>query len=124
MTTMTVALLSNSPAISSGDNNAPPLDQRGYLRSGVPDIGAFEFGGNPLKITSITRLTNGHIVLHGVGVPNGTHTVQASPDLSPNSFTPIATGPMGVTADATGALQYNDAGAVGLTKRFYRLAFP
>jgi CSLREA domain-containing protein len=122
--TMTVALLSNSPAINSGDNNAPPLDQRGYLRSGVPDIGAFEFGGKPLRITSITRLTNGHIVLHGVGVPNGTHTVQASPDLSPNSFSPIATGPTGVTADATGALQYNDAGAVGLTKGFYRLSFP
>jgi hypothetical protein len=58
--------------------------------------------------------------LQGLGVPSGTHTIQASPDLSPNSFTLIGT----TTADAAGVLQYDDAGAVGLTKRFYRLSFP
>jgi hypothetical protein len=73
-----------------------------------------------VKITSITRLLNGHIVLQGVGVPNAGHTIQASPDLSPNSFLAIGT----ATADATGALQYDDASAVGLTKQFYRLSFP
>ena len=34
-----------SIAINHGDPNAPPLDQRGYARNGIPDIGAFEFGG-------------------------------------------------------------------------------
>jgi CSLREA domain-containing protein len=44
--TSTIALLSNSPAIDAGDDNrAPSTDQRGYYRSGVSDIGAFEFGG-------------------------------------------------------------------------------
>jgi predicted outer membrane repeat protein len=44
--TKTMALLSNSPAIDAGnDANAPPRDQRGYLRNGTSDIGAFEFGG-------------------------------------------------------------------------------
>ena len=44
--TQTMALLSNSPAINAGnDANAPPRDQRGYLRNGTSDIGAFEFGG-------------------------------------------------------------------------------
>ncbi len=44
--TSTFALSSTSPAINAGDDNrAPPADQRGYYRSGVSDIGAFEFGG-------------------------------------------------------------------------------
>jgi len=44
--TDTVALLAGSPAINAGkDALAPPTDQRGYLRIGVSDIGAFEFGG-------------------------------------------------------------------------------
>ncbi len=34
--TLTVALLSGSPAINHGDPNAPSQDQRYYLRSGVP----------------------------------------------------------------------------------------
>jgi predicted outer membrane repeat protein len=44
--TETMALLPNSPAIDAGnDAIAPPRDQRGYLRNGTSDIGAFEFGG-------------------------------------------------------------------------------
>ncbi len=44
--TQTMALLPNSPAIDAGnDATAPPGDQRGYLRNGPSDIGAFEFGG-------------------------------------------------------------------------------
>jgi hypothetical protein len=44
--TRTLALLSGSPAIDAGDDLlAPPLDQRGYTRAGVSDIGAFEFNG-------------------------------------------------------------------------------
>lgn len=42
--TPTLALLSNSPAINAGNGRAPSLDQRGFLRDGIPDIGAFEFG--------------------------------------------------------------------------------
>jgi CSLREA domain-containing protein len=119
--TQTYALLPGSAAINAGDDAfAPKLDQRGYVRLGVSDIGAFEFGGTPVRITSITRLANGHIVLQGLGVPNGVHTLHSSPDLNSNSFNPIDT----VMADAAGALQYDDAGAVGLTKRFYRLSFP
>jgi predicted outer membrane repeat protein len=44
--TETAALQPNSPAIDAGnDAYAPPRDQRGYLRAGTSDIGAFEFGG-------------------------------------------------------------------------------
>ena len=44
--TDTVALLAGSLAINAGnDALAPQVDQRGFLRVGVSDIGAFEFGG-------------------------------------------------------------------------------
>ncbi len=43
--TLTHAIQSGSPAINRGDPAAPPQDQRGYGRLGVPDVGAFEFDG-------------------------------------------------------------------------------
>ena len=55
----THALLSTSTAINAGDDAlAPPTDQRGYLRNGISDIGAFEFGGLiPSSLANIsTRL--------------------------------------------------------------------
>ena len=48
--TFTHALQSGSPAINRGDPAAPPQDQRGYGRLGVPDVGAFEFDGVPPSI--------------------------------------------------------------------------
>jgi CSLREA domain-containing protein len=134
--TKTIALLSGSPAIDKGTSNGLTgtltTDQRGvgFPRtadySSVPnatggdgtDIGAVEFW--TLKITSIAHPASGHVVLQGVGIPSHVHTIQASPDLSPNSFGGITT----VNANGTGALQYDDADAIGLTKRFYRLSFP
>ncbi len=49
--TPTVPLLPGSPAINAG-SSCPATDQRGFARSGVCDIGAYEFGGG-LLITSI-----------------------------------------------------------------------
>jgi Bacterial Ig-like domain (group 3) len=44
--TQTIALLTGSPAINSGDPNAEPsTDQRGEPRDQGPDIGAFEYQG-------------------------------------------------------------------------------
>jgi hypothetical protein len=45
--TLTHALQSGSPAINRGDPAAPPRDQRRYGRTGVPDVGAFEYAGVP-----------------------------------------------------------------------------
>jgi hypothetical protein len=74
----------------------------------------------PLKILSITRLTSGHIFLQGVGVPNGSYTMQAAPDLNPSGFGPI--GP--ITVSATGQWQYEDMDAGSFPERFYRLSYP
>jgi hypothetical protein len=67
--TFTLALQSNSPAVNGGDPNAPTRDQRGYLRSGLSDIGAFEFGGTvPVSLANIStrlRVETGDNVLIG-----------------------------------------------------------
>ena len=75
--TSTIALLANSPAINAGDDNrAPPADQRGYYRSGVSDIGAFEFGGlTPSSLANIStrlRVETGDNVLIGGFIITGT----------------------------------------------------
>ena len=54
--TDTWSLLNNSAAINAGnDANAPPRDQRYYARSGVSDIGAFEFGGTLAPLRAVSR---------------------------------------------------------------------
>ena len=86
------------------------------------DVFAFPIPVPPglVQITSIERLTEGHIVLRGTGVPESDHTLEASPDLSSGSFAFLAS----VRTNATGTWQYEDSEAGGFTKRFYRLLYP
>ncbi|HSP56370.1 MAG TPA: choice-of-anchor Q domain-containing protein [Dehalococcoidia bacterium] len=49
--TQTHALLEGSPAINAGDGDAcPATDQRGFARTGVCDVGSYEFDGIPLEL--------------------------------------------------------------------------
>lgn len=70
-----------------------------------------------LKITSIAKATN-TIHLDCVGAPSANNRIESSGDLSPVTFTTLAS----VTADASGAFHYDDANAG--TKKFYRIAYP
>ncbi len=80
---------------------------------------AYSFDPNDLRITSITRLANGNVVLQCHGAPNRLNTIQFSPDLiTPFYFL------NSVMADANGIFQFVDTTAGPLTKRFYRLALP
>jgi hypothetical protein len=56
--TETLPLLPGSPAIDGGSTAALPRDQRGFVRAGPPDIGAFEYQGTqPVALANIaTRL--------------------------------------------------------------------
>jgi hypothetical protein len=54
--TQTMALLAGSPAINAG-NGCPPLDQRGAIRIGNCDIGAYEYAG-VISIEDITENKN------------------------------------------------------------------
>ena len=55
--TLTMALSASSPAINVGNPaTCAPLDQRGYARNGVCDIGAYEFNGAPFNPTKFLYL--------------------------------------------------------------------
>jgi CSLREA domain-containing protein len=59
--TDTMALFSISLAVNNGDPNAPTQDQRYYLRSGLPDIGAFEYAGTLAPASIVSRKTHGSV---------------------------------------------------------------
>jgi len=74
--TLTHALQAGSPAINRGDPAAPPQDQRGYGRVGVPDVGAFEYGGvAPVTLGNISTrafVQTGDNVIIGGFIVQGT----------------------------------------------------
>ena len=101
-------------------NTNPSLAGIGGVLFNLIDVAqGYIFDPTPLKIISITRLPNGHILLNCLGAPNVLDTVQVSPDLV-TSFTTLAT----VMADSTGAFQFEDVDAGSFSKRFYRLTYP
>jgi hypothetical protein len=60
--TQTLALMSPSQAIDSGNPAASAVDQRRFYRAGVPDRGAFEFGGSPnLTVTTLLDENDGYV---------------------------------------------------------------
>lgn len=100
------------PAVVTVITNGIPSDAKYIIVAPAPG----------LKIVAITRLAAGHVMLQCLGVPNQVNNLQVSPDLSPGSFMSVVPPPP--AADGTGNFSYDDAGAVGLTKRFYRLSSP
>ena len=65
----TIALLPGSPAINSGDSNAPVRDQRYYLRNGPPDRGAFDSAGTIAPLAAVSRKTHGAAGVFDVDLP-------------------------------------------------------
>jgi hypothetical protein len=91
------------------------------IRAATHGRGLYEtFTDLQLKFTAVTRLPNGHIRLQGLGAAGQSYTIQASPDLSAGGF--VSLGP--VTADPTGAIDYDDPAPSGLSRRFYRISYP
>jgi hypothetical protein len=102
--TDTMALLSNTPptAINSGDPNAPVQDQRYYLRSGVPDIGAFEFGGTLASMSAASRKTHGSAGPFDVTLPLvGNVGIECRSGGATNDHQLIVTFPAAVTVSGT-----------------------
>jgi RHS repeat-associated protein len=68
--TATLSLLAGSPAINTADSTAAPkYDQRGFMRVGAPDIGAFEYGSGSVSIFAAgpTASLDGNVGLFVVG---------------------------------------------------------
>lgn len=61
--TQTIAIPSTSPAVNTGTaNTAPTLDQAGQSRSGLTDIGAFEY--QPIPTATFTRLSEDLVTVY------------------------------------------------------------
>ncbi|HNS11343.1 MAG TPA: choice-of-anchor Q domain-containing protein [Bacteroidia bacterium] len=65
--TSTHALMSTSPCIDAGGcSSAPKTDQRDEPRIGLPDIGAYEFGGTPFVVNQIIdEMCSGSTLIFG-----------------------------------------------------------
>ena len=76
--TQTIALLLDSSAIDAGnDATSPASDQRYYLRAGVSDIGAFEFGGTLAPATVVSRKTHAGAGTFDIDLPlTGNHGIE------------------------------------------------
>ena len=110
--TLTHALQAGSPAIDHGDPAAPPQDQRGYGRVGVPDIGAFEYGGVATILGNISTrafVQTGDNVLIGGFIVQGTEPKRViiraiGPELTQYGVPNALANPTLELHDGTGAL--------------------
>ena len=110
--TLTHALQSGSPAIDRGDPAAPPQDQRGYGRVGVPDVGAFEFGGVATTLGNISTrafVQTGDNVMIGGFIVQGTEPKRViiraiGPELTQYGVPNVLANPTLELHDSTGAL--------------------
>jgi hypothetical protein len=111
--TLTYALQSGSPAIDHGDPAAPPTDQRGYGRAGVPDVGAFEFDG--VAPATLANISTRAFVQTGDNVMIGGFIVQGNtpkrvilraigPELTQYGVPNVLADPTLELHDSTGAL--------------------
>ncbi|MDQ6760390.1 MAG: CSLREA domain-containing protein [Acidobacteriota bacterium] len=94
--TDTLALSSASTAIDAGDDTIAPIrDQRGFLRVGVSDIGAFEFGGAPAPVPLVgAASTKTHGGAGGFAVPlplSGTPGIECRSGGANNAHTIVFT---------------------------------
>jgi hypothetical protein len=108
-------IIENTSNANAG-NNSVITDAAGHT-FGIPHT-SYTLTVVPFTITSITQLANQDILLQCQGVPNSVNRIEASPDLSPNSFQTIGS----VTPDASGAFSFEDTNPG--TQQFYRIAFP
>ena len=110
--TFTHALQPGSPAIDRGDPAAPPHDQRGYGRMGVPDVGAFEYGGVATILANISTrsfVQTGDDVMIGGFIVQGTEPKRVivraiGPELTQYGVPNALNNPTLELHDSTGAL--------------------
>ena len=110
--TRTHALRAGSPAIDRGDTAAPPADQRGYGRAGIPDVGAFEYGGVPTILANFSTrsfvLTGDNVMIGGF-ILQGTNSKRViiramGPELTQYGVPNAMANPTLELHDSTGAL--------------------
>jgi hypothetical protein len=91
-----LTLSSNSPAIDaipiSGGNGCPAFDQRNAVRTGICDIGAYEFGAVPAALTLQAQRIDGRVLL--AWPDGGQLELQSTADLaSPGQWRTVTNSP-------------------------------
>jgi hypothetical protein len=117
--TDTMALLATSPAIDAGGPNAPPRDQRHYLRNGPSDIGAFEYQGSLLRLISISR-DDLDIVIRVEVVAGQVYRLERKPNITDSTWLSIS-GLQDLIAAGDDIEQVTDPNAISLGKAFYQV---
>jgi hypothetical protein len=112
--TQTVPLLTNSVAVNRGDAQAAlQTDQRGYARSGLPDMGAYEVNGvPPAARLGIQRWGGSVLISWPVG--NADYRLESTLSLTLRNWT------LGSNAVPTGEFRVATNEITG-TSQFYRL---
>jgi hypothetical protein len=130
--TFTCALLSDSPALDSGDDSLldAPLglatDQRGLPRKSGShvDIGALEvqWASNPICLAACISATDGAVQMTLTNIPGASLTILAAtnPSLPVSTWTVL--GPMFEVAP--GQFQFIDPASTNLPQRIYRVRCP
>jgi len=121
--TDTFTLTSTSPAIDASSNSvAPHRDQRGYLRTGTPDIGAFEYNGGLLNLISVTR-TGGDFVANVEVVQGKVYRLERKLNITDAAWQSIAFKP-DFTATGDDIEPFTDFVAfTSFTHAFYHVIF-
>lgn len=118
--TLTHALLPGSPAINSGQNGGyDHADQRGFMRRGVNDIGAFEFDAFELRIVEILRQGNDMTISFQAAKGLSYELVRRT-SISDGVWQEFAPA-IGVSPTSDGIAQLIDPGAAALGRAFYRV---
>ncbi len=120
--TFTHALLPGSPAINAGSNVASPaIDQRGFLRLGLHDIGAFEFSGIQLRILNVARLGSDLVITFN-GIAGRTFQLERKLSLTDLEWLSVP-GIDYLTPASDGDAQFVDPSVLGsLSNAYYRVS--
>lgn len=126
--TKTHALLSGSFAIDKGHSSGTFADQRGFTRlvdqpgiasatdGNSADIGAFEFGGQPLRVISIVRSVN-NIVITFEAVKGASYRLERKLAFTSASWDKIGND----LAPEAGPAVFTDTGGASVPQAIYRV---
>lgn len=119
--TQTHALLPGSPAINAGeDEGGSATDQRGFLRVGTDDIGAFEFTGLQLRVVNVARAMD-DVVVAFTGQAGRLFRLERKLTLGSDTQWQPVPGVTDLKPTSDGIAQFTDPGALVLGKAFYRV---
>ena len=119
--TDTLTFLSSSAAINASNNSvAPHRDQRGYLRTGQPDIGAYEYDGSLIKLISVNR-SGLDLVIQAEVVQSKVYSLQRKANITDSQWQSI--GP-NQTATGNDTETFTDSNVFSsLSRAFYEVTF-